>query len=197
MQATPPMYSPGPYLPAAAAQSLPSPLVALLAVSKDDVASYPCGPAKPVTTSTTAAAMLALEQLRPSIVVIDWDLATLDAATICRAAAQRASTTVLITSQFAERVPAALKCGCHAVLLKPFSVNLAAARLGRLCRDATNRMPPALRRMIERGTNQTWPNTACPQCARRGAIGFDFDSRRTSWYACVACDHVWRGPRQE
>jgi DNA-binding response OmpR family regulator len=114
-----------------------------VAVSKSDVAHYPCGAATAVAAVTTAAAMQSLEQLRPAIVVIDWDLAALDAATVCRAATQRASTIVLITTQVPDRVPAALKCGCHAVLLKPFTVNLAAARLGRLCRDASVRCRPA------------------------------------------------------
>jgi DNA-binding response OmpR family regulator len=195
MQATPPMYSPGP-LPATTPQKSPD-LVALLAVPKADVGAYPCGLATPVAVHTTTAAMQTLEQLRPRVVVIDWDLPTVDVEALCRAAAQRASTTVLITTQFVDRVPAALKCGCHAVLLKPFTVNLAAARIGRLCRDATTRMSYAIRSVVERGTNRTWPETACPQCAKRGAIGFDFASYRTSWYACAACDHVWRGPRQE
>jgi DNA-binding response OmpR family regulator len=196
MQATPPAHTfPAPGL---VATPQPSPaLIALLAVGKDDAPRYPCGLATAVTASTTAAAMQSLERLRPRIVVIDWDLATLDAETVCRAAAQRASTIILITTQSPERVPTALKCGCHAVLLKPFTVNLAAARIGRLCRDASVRWSAALRSVLERGTNRKWPDQACPQCAKRGAIAFDFASHRTSWYACTACDYVWRGPRQE
>jgi DNA-binding response OmpR family regulator len=197
MQAPSPPYAPSSsHVPAAAPRSA-LPLVALLAVSKSDVANYPCGSATTVAVATTAAAMQSLEQLRPRIVVIDWDLATLDASTVCRAAAQRASTTILITTQFPDRVPAALRCGCHAVLLKPFTVNLAAARLGRLCRDASVRWSAAIRSIMGRGTNRTFPATPCPQCGKPGAISFDFASHRTSWYACITCDHVWRGPRQE
>ena len=194
MQTTPLSYSP---TPQSQPSATPDAIVALLAVAKEDVMRYPCGTATAVPAHTTTAAMQALEQMRPRVVVIDWDLSTLAVDAVCPAAAQRTATTILITTSATDRVPAALRCGAHAVLLKPFSVNLAAARIGRLCRDASVRLPSAIRGMVERGTNRTWQNTACPHCAMHGAISFDFASHRTAWYACPACEHVWRGPRQE
>ena len=29
------------------------------------------------------------------------------------------------------------------------------------------------------------------------AVSFEFSSYRRMWYACLACEHVWLGPRQE
>jgi DNA-binding response OmpR family regulator len=169
----------------------------LLAIAPGDVAHYPSGALTVTPVHTTGEAIHALERLRPHIVVIDWDLATLDAPSICRHAAQRPATTILIATDAPDRVPAALRCGCHAVLLKPFSVNLASARIGRILREATIRQVATLRHVFAQGTNRTWPGTPCPACTAMGAVSFDFASHRQSWYACGSCDHVWRGRRQE
>lgn len=171
--------------------------VVLLVVAPGEVAGYPCGTVTAKPAHTTAEAMHALERVRPNVVVIDWDLATLDAPAICRAAAQAPSTTVMIATASPDRVPAALKCGCHAVLLKPFSVNLAAARIGRILREAAIRQVATFRSVFAQGTNRSWPDTSCPACSAAGAVSFDFASHRQSWYACGSCDHVWRGRRQE
>jgi len=93
----------------------------------------------------------------------------------------------------------ALKAGCHAVLLKPFSLNLVAARLGRLCREmpaaaAVTRLGATVQQW---GTNRVWPEMSCPQCGERGAVCFEYASHRRSWYACLACDHAWLGARRE
>ena len=94
---------------------------------------------------------------------------------------------------------AALKAGCHAVLLRPFAPNLLAARLGRLSREIPT-TPNALRGLAALqlvGTNRVWPDTQCPTCHAGGAVSFEFSSYRRMWYACLGCDHVWLGPRQE
>ena len=169
----------------------------VLAVAPGDITQYPSGTVTVTPVHTTAEAMRALERLRPHIVVIDWDLAALYAPSICRQAAQRPATTIMIATESPGRVPAALKCGCHAVLLKPFSVNLAAARIGRILREATIRQIATFRTVFAQGTNRTWPDMTCPACAVPGAISFDFASHRQSWYACGSCDHVWRGRRKE
>jgi len=94
--------------------------------------------------------------------------------------------------------PAALKAGCHAILLKPFAPNLAAGRIGRLSRElpmgvTSSRSTPA----VQYGTNRAWAATHCPECDTAAATSFEFASYRRMWYACLACDHVWLGPRQE
>jgi len=83
--------------------------------------------------------------------------------------------------------------------LKPITVNLVAARLGRLCREmpaaaAVSRLGVTLQQW---GTNRTWPEVHCPQCNEGSAVCFEYSSHRRSWYACLACDHVWLGPRRE
>ena len=35
------------------------------------------------------------------------------------------------------------------------------------------------------------------QCQSNGATSFEYSSYRRMWYACLACDAVWLGPRQE
>jgi DNA-binding response OmpR family regulator len=122
-----------------------------------------------------------------------------DGAEVSAAARRFSHTCVLVITSAPDRVPAALKTGCHGILLKPFSPNLAAARLGRLCREMSS-MPMAARAaaaLQQHGTNRTWPNTACPSCAQTGAVSFEFSSYRRMWYACLGCEAVWLGPRQE
>jgi CheY-like chemotaxis protein len=172
-------------------------IVVLLAVAEQDVNRYPVATFPTMAVHTTADAIEGIQSFRPRVLAVDLDLPSIDGIEVCRAAAQIAPCTLLVTTESVERVPAAIKVGCHSVLLKPFSVNLAAGRLGRLCRDLSVVVSPAVRAMLERGTNRTWPETACPRCAGTGAVSFDHASYRRTWYACLSCEHVWLGPRQE
>jgi DNA-binding response OmpR family regulator len=179
-----------------AAAGAPAVLV-VLAVAENDVSRYPTETFTTVAAHTTAEVVQSIEDIRPRVVALDWDLPSIDGVAVCRAAAQLASATILVVTESVECVPAALKADCHSVLLKPFSLNLAAARLGRLCRDISMCMSPAVRALVERGTNRTWPGTECPRCSAAGATSFDHASYRRTWYACLACEHVWLGARQE
>lgn len=169
----------------------------LLAIAESDVSRYPTDTFTILRAHTTAEAIQAIQGVRPRVLAIDWDLPSLDGIAVCRAAAELASATMLVTTERVERVPAAIKAGCQSVLLKPFSLNLAAARLGRLYREVAVSMSPAVRAVVERGTNRTWPRTTCPRCGTGGATSFDHSSYRRTWYACLDCEHVWLGARQE
>ena len=185
--------------PGAAEQNRRGPEVSpvlLLAVDPADAQTYSSGAFTRLVAQSTADAVQRLNRERPRIVVIDWDVAHLDGAAICAAAAALPATSVLVTTASTERVPAILKAGCHAVLLKPFARNLLAARLGRLLRERPVRNALASRG-ADSGTNRVWPGTTCPQCHTAGATSFDFSSHRRAWYACLACESVWLGARQE
>jgi CheY-like chemotaxis protein len=194
------MVPPLPVSPAArlqpAAAGAPA-IVVLLAIAENDVTRYPTGAFTTMAAHTTAEAIEAIERIRPRVLAIDWDLPAIDGIALCRLAAQLASPTLLVTTGSVERVPAAIKAGCHSVLLKPFSLNLAAARFGRLCRELSVSMSPAVRAVVERGTNRTMPDIVCPRCGGTGATSFDHASYRRAWYACLPCEHVWLGARQE
>jgi DNA-binding response OmpR family regulator len=168
--------------------------VAVLAVDPGDVRLYPSTSFTTIAAPTTGEAIQCIERMRPRVVAVDWDLPSLDGTEICRAARRVASTSVLVATATPEKVPPALKAGCDAVLLKPFAPVLAASRFGRLSREAT--LSP-YRSVGTRGTNRAWPDTACPKCAAQGATSFDYSSYRRMWYACLSCDHVWLGIRQE
>jgi DNA-binding response OmpR family regulator len=168
----------------------------VVAVAAVDVEQFPEAPLTRVAAGTTAEAIGLIDGWRPRVVAIDWDLPeAFDGPAIGRAARQTGVRAVLVTTAVPQRVPAALKAGCHAVLLKPFAPNLIAARVGRLCREV-----PAVRAAASppySGTNRTWPDLACPQCDHLGAVGFEFSSHRRTWYACLACDSVWLATRRE
>jgi DNA-binding response OmpR family regulator len=152
-----------------------------------------------MTAHSTADVVRAIERARPRVVAIDWDAEGIDGAAVCAAAKLVPFTGILVVSGAPERVPPALKAGCHAVLLRPFVPNLLAARLGRLSREIPT-SPGALRGMAALqlvGTNRVWADTHCPGCRQSGAVSFEFSSYRRMWYACLACEHVWLGPRQE
>ena len=173
--------------------------VLLLAVAPADVERFATSQFTRITALNTAEAVRALERSRPRLAVVDLDLPQLDANVIATAAQQTRGTSVLVVTDTPERAPAALKAGCHSVLLKPFAPNLAAARMGRLARETL--VTPAARRvaavLLQHGTNRTWPDTACPTCGHPGAISFEFSSYRRMWYACLSCEAVWLGQRQE
>jgi DNA-binding response OmpR family regulator len=120
-----------------------SPPAVLLVVSPSDHELYPIDPPTTIAVHTAHDAMQLIEQARPRVLMLDWDYLT-EAPIICRAATAHPSTLVMITTQSATHVPAALKAGCQAVLLKPFPPNLLAARLGRLSRDQSHLAPHGL-----------------------------------------------------
>jgi CheY-like chemotaxis protein len=171
----------------------------VVAVGAGDVERFPSTPFARFAARNTTDAVRLIERWRPRVVAVDWDLAEFDVNAICTAAKQFPGTGVLATMSSAESAPRALKSGCHAVLLKPLTTNLLAARLGRLARE----MPTAAvaARIAEKlgqfGTNRTWPDVACPKCRQAGAVGFEYSSHRRTWYACLGCDSVWLGKRQE
>jgi DNA-binding response OmpR family regulator len=135
----------------------------------------------------------------PRVVTIDWDAPEIDGAAACIAARQRGAA-VLVTMKSPEHAPAAIKAGCHGILLSPFDPNLLAARIGRLTRQLPLVLP-TLRGIVPQrqitGTNRVWPEARCPSCDEPGAVSFEFSSYRRMWYACLTCDHVWLGPRRE
>jgi DNA-binding response OmpR family regulator len=168
----------------------------MVAVAETDVALYPSAPFTRVVVRSTADGLRLIRRERPRVVAIDWDQNEIDGPQLCRAATELRSASVLVVTGSPERVPAALKEGCDAVLLKPFPRNILAARLGRLFREPLTTADEAAGERRP-GTNRVWPTTACPLCRTRGVTSFEFHSHRRMWYACLACEHVWLGPRQE
>ena len=170
----------------------------VVAVAPEDVERFPTLPFRRYAARTTTEAARLIEQCRPRLLAIDWELPKIDPGAVCNVARQIAPIGILAVMESPECAPAALKAGCHAILLKPFPLNLVAARLGRLSRE----MPAgaaAVRLGASQswGTNRIWPGVHCPHCNKGSAVSFDYSSHRRSWYACVACDHVWLGPRGE
>lgn len=159
--------------------------------------SYPTGAHPRLTAQTTGDAIRTIEQERPGLVVIDWDLPDIDAVTICRAAMRFPMMNILMTTDRTETVPAAIRSGCRAVLLKPFARNLAAARIGRLSRQMLSRTTIGSTGGDGRGTNRRWLDLACPRCSTPGVTSFEFSSHRQLWFACLECSHVWRGPEPD
>jgi DNA-binding response OmpR family regulator len=176
--------------------------VLLAAVAAADVEKCSVPSFQRFVPQSTTEALRIIERERPGVVIVDFDLATFDGPQITHAAATLPATSVLVTTAAADRAPAALKAGCHAVLLKPFAPNLVAARLGRLVRERAQQMrmrgfTGSGKPLTECGTNRVWPATTCPRCNTAGATSFEFSSHRRMWYACLACDQVWLGARQE
>jgi DNA-binding response OmpR family regulator len=162
----------------------------LVATGQEAIERFSVSSFTRVAATTTADALHVLERTHPRVIAIDWDHADVDGAALCRRARQMNSASILVVTETPEAVPAALRAGCHAVLLKPFAPNLLAARVGRLSREMSAMTAPP-------GTNRVWADTHCPACDAGNAVSFEFFSYRRMWYACLACDHVWLGPRQE
>lgn len=181
----------------------PSPTAArpplIVAAEEADVERYPSWPFVRHTARSTLEAVRLINRWRPRVVVIDWDLPAFEAGAVCTAARQQGATGVLAVMSDPNRAPLALKAGCHSILLKPFSLNLTAARLGRLVREmpATGMASRSGAKVQPGGTNRVWPEVHCPECREGGAVCFEFSSRRRSWYACLGCEHVWLGQRRE
>jgi DNA-binding response OmpR family regulator len=191
-----PRLSPGGATARPAADSRPAIVVA---VPEPEVERFPVGSFTRYAVHTTNEALRMVETARPRVVVIDWDVPQIDGQQVCTSARKFAQTGVLAVMREPDSAPAALKAGCHAILLKPVAPNLVAARVGRLARELPL-TPVAVRAamaMQQTGTNRVWPQTACPTCNTPGATSFEFESYRRMWYACLACDGVWLGPRQE
>jgi CheY-like chemotaxis protein len=193
-----PLPPPSPSLRGHPAPTEPRPPL-IVAVASQDIERFPASPYARMTARTTIEAVRLIGQLRPRVIVVDWDIDELDHAAICGAARQAAPVSILAVMESPETAPSALKAGCHAVLLKPFSLNLASARLGRLCREmpvaiAATRLGAPVQTW---GTNRRWPEVCCPHCSDAGAVCFEYASHRRSWYACLGCDQVWLGPRRE
>ena len=173
--------------------------VLIAAVAASDLEQFPTAPFARHAARNTAEVLRLMDRWRPRVVAVDWDIDDFDGKQICTAARQFPGTGILVTMVAPDHAPAALKAGCHAILLKPLTVNLVAARLGRLSRE----LPTAAfaSRVAEKlgqfGTNRTWPDLGCPTCAQSGVVGFEYSSHRRTWYACLACDAVWLGRRQE
>ena len=171
----------------------------VVAVAEVELERFPAGTYTRYAVHSTTDAVRMIETARPRVVVIDWDVPSIDGPQVCSAAGKFPQTGVLVVMNSPEHAPSALKAGCHAILLKPFVPNLVAARIGRLSREMPS-TPVAVRaatEMQQTGTNRVWPETHCPRCNAPSATSFEFSSYRRMWYACLACDTVWLGPRQE
>jgi CheY-like chemotaxis protein len=179
----------------AAPTEVRTPLV--VAVAPEDVERFPALPFTRYAARTTAEAVRLIDRWRPRLIAIDWELPTLDPGAVCDAAKQILPVGILAVMESPERAPAALKAGCHAILLEPFPLNLVAARLGRLARELPAGAAMRFGATQSWGTNRVWPGVHCPHCNKGNAVCFDYSSHRRSWYACTGCDHVWLGPRRE
>src|SRR5687768_3093501 len=108
----------------------------LVAAATMDIELFPKTSFLRTGASSTAEAVVLIQRDRPRIVVIDWDdHERFDGTYITATAHQRPGTAVLVTMMEPEAAPTALKAGCNAVLLKPLTLNLTTARLGRLARE--------------------------------------------------------------
>ena len=170
---------------------------ALLVVAPPaEVELYSVNQLSPIAAHSTAEAIRLIEASRPHVVAIDWDATDVDGPMLCRASIDAAT---LVTMTRPEDAPAALRTGCHSILLKPFAPPLLAGRIGRLLRETVGRSAlraaarsvgsPLAGRQV--GTNRCWADVTCAQCGTPGATSFEFSSRRRAWYACLSCDSVW------
>jgi CheY-like chemotaxis protein len=168
----------------------------VVVIAPEDVERFPTLPFTRHATRTTTEAVRLIERWRPRLLAIDWELPTIDPEAVCAAARHIAPIGILAVMESPERAPAALKAGCHAILLKPFPLNLVAARLGRLSRELpVGAAAVGIGASQPCGTNRIWASVHCPRCHKSNAVCFDYSSHRHSWYACVGCEHVWLGPR--
>jgi CheY-like chemotaxis protein len=161
---------------------------------------------------TTKIGDLALQflhrtQKRPDVVIADLCLPDDGAYAICRAAKSLATPSiVLVPACDIERVPKALAAGCDGVLLKPFPPTLLITRLNQLraltlvarsiaaqakSRHLNERTAHAIDRTVQES-----PDTYCPDCYHHGVTSFEYARYGRAWYACLACEKVWLGPRR-
>ena len=145
---------------------------------------------KVVEARTETEALSALAASMPAVVITELALPDGDGLGICREAraGSRTPAVVLVTTADIERIPLALAAGCDGVLLKPFAPNLLYSRLGRLVRENGHGGP---------GNHAAGAETCCPACVSGTIVAFDHASHRREWYACLACQKVWMGPRRD
>ena len=160
----------------------------LIVASVANTDRYPTGSFAKLSAQTTRDAIAALERRRPTVVVIEWDFAGVDKPAICRVAADFPTIAVLASMADAANAPTAIKAGCQAILLEPIAPQLAMLRIARLAQAVPPRsaMLPAYTTTCRR-----WPHTACSSCRGFGVANFETAKRRTLWFACLQCDHVW------
>jgi CheY-like chemotaxis protein len=194
-------WSPSPRVqPQSQPQRAPARQTLLVAAAEADLPLYGLPAFQRVTARNNAELIALLARERPTAVVIDGDLPGLDAAAACTAARSHDGVSVLVAVGSPEQVPPFLKAGCHAILLKPFAPNLFAGRMGRLLRDRAQQprgVDGTRTAHVPQGTNRAWETVACPRCSEPNAVSFDFTSHRRMWFACLACNQVWIGHRQE
>ncbi len=189
-------FSPGAIAATAIADPSTVPIL-LVATTPTDIEGFTAAQFMRVAAHTTRDVLRALTESRPRVIALDWDVKEIDGPAVC-AAGRQSGSAILVMTRVPERVPSALKAGCHAVLLRPFVPNLLAARLGRLSRQLPVMAAAArVSTTPQVGTNRVWPDARCPSCDEPGAVSFEFSSYRRMWYACLACDHVWLGVRRE
>ena len=193
------MWSPGPPLRNTTTASDAAPTM-LVVAPESELHLFAVPHFTQVVARTTGSALEQIAALRPSLLIVDLDHTVCDGVRLCGGARDVPSTTTLVTTAKPEQVPAALKAGCHAVLLKPFAPNLLAARVGRLMRERQQQMRMRSLHVSVNGsdgTNRVWEAVQCPNCHTAGATSFEFHSHRRMWFACLACSSVWLGPRRE
>jgi len=171
----------------------------LLAVDPTEVDRFLMATYRTFVANTTTEALGVIERWQPRLVLIDWDCPTFNAPAIVARLQRIPAVGILVVTAVPKHAPAALKAGCHSLLLKPLSINLVAARLGRVLRElpaatAASRMGIPFR---QRGTHQECPDVWCPQCNAARAICFDYSSCRRAWFACRSCEHTWLGRRRD
>jgi DNA-binding response OmpR family regulator len=172
----------------------------VIAVAPEDFELYPASQFSRIVVRNTPEAIRSIERERARVVAVDWDdQERFDGTRICEAAQERRGTGILATMTAPESAPSALKAGCHAILLRPLTINLIAARLGRLLRELPTDpvMAHVASRLGQFGTNCTCPEIGCPKCQHVGAVSFEHSSHRRDWYACLSCEAVWLARRQE
>jgi hypothetical protein len=148
---------------------------------------YPTGSFTRLAAHRTHDAIAAIERRRPVVVVIEWDFAEVDARAVCRVAAIFPTISMLASMANPADAPAAIKAGCQAILLEPLAPQLAMMRIVRLA-QAPPRVPaPA----TNSTTYRLWSEMVCPSCQVAGVASFEMATRRTLWFACLRCDHVW------
>ena len=148
---------------------------------------YPTGRAVSLAAHTTHDAIATIERRRPAVVVIDWDFATVNTLAICRVAANFPTITVMASMTDARNAPAAIKAGCQAILLGPVAPQLALMRILRLSQAVSSGRSAA----PDSPTYRLWSQVVCPSCEVYGVASFELATRRTLWFACLRCDHVW------
>jgi len=168
-----------------------APLRVLVVAHPAAIDRYPTGIHAKTVAHTTRDAIRLIEEVRPAIVAIEWNLDGIDRGALCQAAG-RFPVAVLAILQAPQDAPAAIRAGCHAVLLEPIAPTLAATRIARLAKQMESRL--RYREAEIRGTHRAWTGVACPQCGTDGATSFECAGRRKAWLACLQCAHVWVGP---